>query len=200
MNIDNIGQFDLDGSLADYEGQMQFDMEAMQGPTEPPFDVSMLWGKNAPEHLKQRERAIKRQPGWWANLLPIKEGLYVYNVAKRMGFDNRVLTRGPQSNPHAWKEKVEWCQKNLGPDASITITRDKSTAYGKFLYDDFPPYMLKWLANRPRGLGIMPANRHNEGFSHPQVFRWDGQDIPRLERVLQSCFDRPSKSPLVIPD
>jgi hypothetical protein len=197
---DNIGLFDADGSMADYEHQLVKDMLVLQSPFDPSFDISQLWGDSAPPYLKARERVVKRQPRWWANLPPLQAGLFAYNLAEDIGFENRVLTQGPASNPAAWGEKVEWCQNWFGPEVSVTITRNKDNAYGKFLYDDYPPYLLGWLKNRPRGLGIMPMNRHNVGFEHPQVFRWDGADRFRLERVLRNCYERKSKEPLVIPE
>jgi len=62
--------------------------------------------------------------------------------------------------------------------------------YGKFLYDDYPDYMLKWLEHRPRGLGIMPANRANQGFQHAQVVRWDGTNLDEVAARLRAAHKR----------
>jgi hypothetical protein len=43
--------------------------------------------------------------------------------------------------------------------------------YGKVLYDDFPPYILRWLEWRPRGKVLMLDAQHNRDFTHPNVFR-----------------------------
>ena len=85
---------------------------------------------------------------------------------------------------------MRWCHQHLGEDASVSITRNKDNSYGKFLYDDYPPYAEAWLENRPRGVAIMPTNRHNVLFTHPQVFKWDKEDKWLLERVMLAIFNR----------
>lgn len=185
---DNIGLFDLDGSLADYDKAMLAGLAALKGPDEPAFDD--VHDSYRLPHLKARINLISREPNWWINLEPIAMGFKVLELAKQIGFQIHVLTQGPKTKPLAWKEKVEWCQKHLGPDIDIHITRNKGMVYGKFLYDDFPDYMLKWLEHRPRGLGIMPVKKSNQEFRHRQVVRWDGTNLEEVADRLRAAYRR----------
>ncbi len=188
MTSNNIGLFDLDGSLADYDKAVLEGLAALRSPDEPAIE-DIRQAHEVP-HLKTRIDLICRQPNWWFNLEPIPMGFQVLNLAKEIGFQIHVLTQGPKTKPLAWKEKVEWCQKHLGPDIDIHITRNKGMVYGKFLYDDFPEFMLRWLEHRPRGLGIMPVNRGNKNFRHPQVVRWGGTNLDEVAERLRTAFKR----------
>ncbi len=185
---ENIGLFDLDGSLADYDRAMLAALSLLKAPGDP--DVHAVREARETKYLKARIDLISRQPDWWLNLEPIPMGFQVLDLAKKIGFQINVLTQGPRTFPLAWKEKLEWCQKHLGADIDIHITRNKGMVYGKFLYDDFPDYMLKWLEYRPRGLGIMPVNSENKDFRHPQVVRWDGTNIDEVSEQLQATYQR----------
>ena len=190
MNEDSIGLFDLDGSLADYDKAVLTGLARLQAPHEPLIDA-VRPAFEIP-HLYARIDLITREPGWWLNLEPIALGFQILELAKEIGFQIQVLTQGPKTNPLAWKEKVEWCQRHLGSDTDIHITRNKGLVYGKFLYDDYPVYMLRWLEHRPRGLGIMPVNSSNADFRHPQVVRWDGTNLDEVTESLQAAFHRPA--------
>ena len=75
--------------------------------------------------------------------------------------------------------------KNLGKDIDITITRDKSLVYGKVLVDDYPAYAERWLKHRSRGLVIMPANKDNREYKHPQVIRFDGSNLAQVREAME---------------
>jgi 5'-nucleotidase len=188
ITSDNIGLFDLDGSLANYDKAVLEGLAALKSPDESP--VEDVRGAYQIPHLKARIELISRQPNWWLNLEQIEMGFQVLHRAKEIGFQIHVLTQGPKTKPLAWKEKVEWCQKHLGSDIDIHITRNKGMVYGKFLYDDYPEYMLKWLEHRPRGLGIMPVNKGNKDFRHPQVVRWDGTNRDEVTERLRAAHKR----------
>jgi len=187
--LENIGLFDMDGSLVDYPGQLRQDLLKLQGPNEPPLDD--IWAAEKLPHISARMRLIKSLPGWWRNLPTIEAGMQIFNLARSMGFHNNILTKGPRNQPMAWQEKVEWCRASLPPGTPVHITEDKGLFYGKFLYDDFPEYILSWLEHRPRGLGIMPVNEWNKSFTHPQVVKWDGTNLEEVTRALKACLDRP---------
>ena len=55
------------------------------------------------------------------------------------------------------------------PLADVTVTHDKGLVYGKVLFDDYPPYIERWLEHRPRGKVLMLETPYNRSFSHPNV-------------------------------
>jgi hypothetical protein len=187
----NIGLFDLDGSLADYAGQLKKDLSNVLGSTDlDKLNELGVWAVDELEPFKSLIRLIRHQPNWWKNLSLLGNGLVIFQLTEQIGFKNHILTKGPKHYPQAWKEKVEWCQNVFGTNIDIHITSDKGMVYGKFLYDDYPDYMLRWLSRRPRGLGIMPVNEFNKDFIHPQVIKWDGTNYDEVKDALKLCFKR----------
>jgi 5'-nucleotidase len=191
---DDIGLFDMDGSLADFDGALRRDLERMRAPQEPPIGAD-LWD-DTPPHLEERMRLIRSSPGWWRSLPAIEAGFVVYRLAQELGFNNQILTKGPKRFATAWQEKLEWCQRYFGDDIDVHVVSDKRVVYGKFLYDDYPGYMLRWLRHRPRGLGIMPATEANQDFRHPNVLRWDGTNLDAVRRALTFVKARQPGEPL----
>jgi hypothetical protein len=180
--------FDLDGSLADYDGALLADLERMRSPAEPALtEVRPLF---AQPHLRARIDAITARPGWWANLPPLEAGMTVYRLAQELGFDCQVLTKGPKYQPRAWAEKVEWCQRHLGPDVDVHVVSDKGLVYGVALYDDYPRYVEAWLEHRPRGLVVLPVNASNRDFRRPNVIPYDGSNLAEVERAMRIVLGR----------
>jgi 5'(3')-deoxyribonucleotidase len=166
-----IALFDMDNSLADFEASMNEKLLAIRSPFEPEtFPPEHEYPDKDPDWLKARKNLIKRQPGFWRGLPTIQFGIDLYNFFGHLGYRRMILTKGPRGNAPVWTEKVEWCQAHI-PDADITITHDKGIVYGKVLYDDFPPYIKRWLEWRPRGKVFMLDAPHNRDFHHPNILR-----------------------------
>jgi 5'(3')-deoxyribonucleotidase len=155
--IENIALFDMDGTIADFDGQLHADLERIRCPYEAEIDMKTLHNRDIPDYMKQRIKTIRAVPEWWRNLPQIPLGMRILRMAQNIGFEINILTKGPSNDPNAWKEKVEWVRYHLG-DVKVTITEDKGLVYGKVLVDDYLPYMERWLTWRPRGLGIMPVD------------------------------------------
>jgi 5'-nucleotidase len=187
VDIDNIALFDMDGSLADYEGQLAKDMELLRSPNEEEF---YLYDQNAPEWFKNRITLIKSKPGWWLNLPRIGDGFQIYHLAESI--------KGPRNTHNAWTEKLQWCQRELGELIDVTVTFNKGRYYGKVLFDDYPEYMEAWLKHRKNGLGIMLDNPSNGFFSHPHCVRWDGTNLQEVERALKIAYERKPGERLVL--
>lgn len=181
--IEDVALFDLDGTLADYEKRMSCDLSRLLAPGE---KLSM---DDSLPHVEARMALVKSQPGWWANLPRLESGFKILAKAQALGFEAHILTKGPFKTDNAWTEKRVWCKKNA-PGVLVTVTEDKGLVYGKVLVDDYPDYMLRWLAWRPRGLGIMPARAWNEGFSHPQVIKYDGSNLREVAKALAKAKER----------
>ena len=202
MNKDTqkIALFDLDGSLADFEGAMRRDLEALRAPSEPAITDGMnLHDLEDNPHIQSRMHLIKSKPGWWSSLARIEHGFEILREAQRIGFHIDILTKAPSKTPRAWTEKVEWCQAQQElAEADIHLTMNKGLVYGTMLFDDYPRYMDMWLASRPRGLGIMPATPDNAGYSHPNVIRWNGSNFWEVSQVMQIAYDRRPYEELLI--
>ncbi|MCK5017795.1 MAG: hypothetical protein KAS32_12095 [Candidatus Peribacteraceae bacterium] len=189
MDEPNVALFDMDGTLVDYDKGMFGALKAVISDEEfknLPADIH----NDLPDWLFRLKQLIYNQPGWWLNLERLRTGFQILDIAREIGFEIMILTKGPRSSPNSWKEKVEWCKLHV-PDAKITITEDKSLVYGKVLVDDFPDYVLPWLKHRPRGIAIMPDHSYNSGFCHNRVLRTDGNNIETVRDILQKVKDRP---------
>jgi 5'-nucleotidase len=180
----NIALIDMDGTIADFDGQMQRDYRTA-------LRLELPGSYHLPIEAEHNVKdLIKRQPGWWRKLPRIDLGIYLACRLEAMGFRLMVLTKGPVRTTTAWTEKVEWCQENL-PTADVTITHDKSLVYGKVLVDDWPEYITPWLVHRPRGLVLMPDRPWNQDFVHPRVRRYAShQDVAALEPELLGVLAR----------
>jgi 5'-nucleotidase len=197
---DKIALIDLDGTVADYDTALQAGMLSIQAPGEPAY-ADRHTGGTEPPYAEARRKLIQRQTGFWRDLRPLPLGFEVVEELRTLGFELHVLTKGPKTTPNAWSEKVEWCAEHL-PDATVTITGDKSLVYGRVLVDDYPPYFLRWLDVRPRGLVVCVAHPWNEAFApgganaHPNVLRYDGENRAVLRQRLARAFERGAREDL----
>ena len=165
-----IALVDLDGTLADFDSAMEQRLSVLRSPDEPSHPPEAGW-KNLPDWLEARRALVKSSPGFWTSLPRITDGFAVLEKIQQAGFETHILTKGPFSSPNAWTEKVSWARVHA-PDIPVTITEDKGLIYGRVLFDDWPPYIERWLEWRPRGLVVMLDQPWNQGFDHPNVFRY----------------------------
>jgi 5'(3')-deoxyribonucleotidase len=181
---DNIALFDLDGTLCDYDKAIITDYNKIKSNGDPEYE-SFSKKIQSNSALKERIRLIRNQPGWWTNLEKYKPGFDILNLAKDLGFSINILTKSPGSSPNAWTEKYKWIKRNLADyNVNVTISDDNGIVYGKILVDDYPEYIVSWLANRPRGLVIMPAHPWNEDFKHNNVIRYDGKNLGQVKNAM----------------
>ena len=178
-----VAYYDMDGTLADYEGAMLASLEELRAPEEPLPTVRH--DIEQPPHILARMKLIKSKGEWWENLPRFQLGWDVYEITKRLGFRHFILTQGPRKNPIAWSHKLRWIMKELPEIENVCITRDKGLNYGRLLVDDYPEYVERWLKHRPRGAVIMPAHPYNEGFEHPGVVRYDGTNLDEVEHLVK---------------
>jgi len=180
----NIALIDMDGTLANYESAMRAKLTEIFGD-----EVENKWFFG--EH-KPAIEMIKTIPGFWRNLPKIELGFKIVELLKAGGFDLHILTRGPHNAINGWSEKVEWAREHL-PNTPITITEDKGLVFGRILVDDWGPYCESWLKFRPRGLVIMPAYYHNEGYDRinpGRVIRATGDNWDELKKAIENVARR----------
>jgi 5'(3')-deoxyribonucleotidase len=179
MNVSRIALVDMDGTVCDFDGALKRDLRLA------------LLNTNVSAEVKENVALlIRKQPGWWRHLEPLKLGIHIVRRLQEIGFDITILTKGPSRATNAWTEKVEWCARHL-PLANVTITQDKGLVYGRVLVDDWPPYIKSWLEFRPRGLVIMPAHSWNQWFKHPNVHRVSSKlDVDKMHPLLVKAYNR----------
>lgn len=171
-----VALIDMDGTVADFDGQMRADLAALRSPEEGSTQHLDPDDSKEPDWLKARKKLIKSQPGWWRNLPRYEPGFEILDILRELEFTLMVTTKGPWGTHSAWTEKVEWCRQHV-PDAAVTVTEDKGLVYGKVLVDDWPAYGIRWLEWRPRGLLVVPAHPWNRldrfpSHLHPNIFRY----------------------------
>jgi len=185
-----VALFDLDGTLADFPGQLKQDFEALMHPDEPELELD--FHNDAIPYVRARLELIKKQPGWWANLPKFRLGFDILEMAKSVGYDIYISTKGPATKPAAWAEKLQWCYANIRRNIhwKMIESEEKSLVYGRVFVDDYPPYLEAWLEHRPRGLCIMPAHSYNLSFEHPNVVRYDGKNYEEVNVRLKEAYER----------
>lgn len=194
-----LALFDMDGTLFNHDEKLREDLIKITGPDDEPSIEDIERGSirelcDEFPWFEARVDLIRRQPGWWRSLPRYEPGWEILREVQDVGFCTHILTKGPSSKPAAWKEKVECIFDHFGADMPIDIAgKDKGGRYGRLLVDDWGPYLLDWLEHRPRGLGIMPAWEYNTDFSHPNVIRYDGTNLPLLRAALRAAYDRSAK-------
>jgi 5'(3')-deoxyribonucleotidase len=192
-----VALIDLDGSVANYSKAMNSKLLELASPSElEPTNYDL-------PYVKARRQLIKSQPGFWRNLEPIPTGFSVVNELRAAGFSLHVLSQTPLKSLNAWTEKAEWCVKHM-PDVAITLTRNKALTGGRVLFDDWPPYVTRWLANHKQSYVIMLSQPWNMEFIHPRVFRVDQQryaaQLPQLRALLNNirqCVEPAMEQPLL---
>ncbi len=187
MKTHHIALFDLDGTLADYNGRMREELNRLKVPDEPDYP---LHGRSGPVYHGARIDLVKTQPGWWLSLPKLTLGFDILDLARELGFQVQVLTMGPHNTPSAWMEKVQWCHTHIDRAVKVTVTEDKTLVYGKLLVDDTPEYLVRWLDHHLHGWGVVPAQPANEGFEHPRVVRYDGTNLAAVRSMMISMLEK----------
>jgi hypothetical protein len=191
--VRKIALFDMDGTLADYQGTIVKDLNCLRSPTEDEFTIASIQ-EPVPNWLEARMDLIKAQPGWWIKLPQLADGFKVLKYAAMLGFTLQVCTKGPWKAVSGWTEKVIWCRENIDPlgftgrGIDITTTMDKSQVYGTVLVEDWVPYVRGWLRWRKRGIVILLDRPYNQGFEHPQVTRVNFDKPETVENMRKALI------------
>jgi len=96
---------DLDGTIANYDKALYAELKKLM--TRESFNrlpKSLHFENELPIWLLNLKHRITQKPGYWRNLEKIKPGFHVLNMARDIGFDLRILTKGPRSKPSSWTE------------------------------------------------------------------------------------------------
>ena len=78
----------------------------------------------------------KRIPGFFTDLVPIKNAVETYNELCKY-FDVYILSTAPWSNPSSLVEKIEWVKKYLPSSyKNVIFSHHKELNMGDYLIDD----------------------------------------------------------------
>lgn len=190
MLNEKVALFDMDGTICDYVGAMKAELEKLRAPNEPIIDPFQVGDSLEYQYLWNRMELIKLDENWWASLPKYQLGFDVLEMTKELGYHNEILTQAPKTNPAALSGKLRWIIKHLGKDFDFTMTRNKSRHYGRVLVDDYPGYVVPWLAKRPNGVVIMPKNTYNCDFKYERVIMYDGTNKDEVMQVLTDALER----------
>lgn len=134
---------DLDGPLADFEGEF-LKKWRKQFPDE--FFIPLeqrrkfFLNDDYPEHLREKVARIIATVGFFADPSPIPGSMDA--IKKMVALDHKVLvcTSDIYTNTTGLADKRAWVQKYLGHDFAKTMifTRDKTLVRGDYLIDDKP--------------------------------------------------------------
>lgn len=189
-----IALFDMDGTLCDYNKSLVEKLNRLRSPQEEMAKEEDLF--SLPSFLEERKNVITESQSFWENLPRFQLGWDVYNISLDLGYKPVILTQAPRFKPFSLSGKLIWLNKNFPSGVDFNMTRDKGLTYGKVLVDDFPPYIERWLKWRENGLVIMPANQGNKTYSHPNVIRYDGNNLEEVRKALSIAKERMPKEKL----
>jgi 5'-nucleotidase len=181
-DIDNVALVDMDGTLCDFHGQLQRDLDKVLGE-----DRKKVSAKT----IQEVEWLIRRDGGWYRNLKPLSLGFEIVNLLRSIGFRIMIMTKSSKESRNAWSEKVAWISEHL-PDVDVTVTMDKGLVYGKVLVDDYPTHFLRWMERRPRGKVVMPVQPWNKDVgSRPNLYAVSEKaDLEAITPMLKAAFER----------
>ena len=184
-----IALLDMDGVLCDHDRALRTDYELIKSKDDP----SLKHHDKTQGYVQERIKMIRNQTGWGEKLEPLKLGFEILDLLRKFQYEIHILTKGPSSSLNAFSEKARWIEKHvgkIGEEVYMNISGDKSITYGKILVDDWAKYLEPWLENRPRGIGIMPAQEWNKDFKHERIVRYDGENIEEVKKALKWAKDR----------
>jgi len=212
---DPIALVDLDRTLCDHDDGLHNGVEhewkegrlmGMNDLASQDEKMFNLWDDDVPSYVKNRMRIVRSQEGWWRNLKKIPQGFEVFDLLVEAGFSICITSKAAWTSENSWTEKFQWCRRNLQSSIvesdrfDMNTTTEKSIVYGKILFDDYVGFVEPWLEQRSRGLVIMPALPHNDGFEHPNVVKYDGttESYAIVKNAIQTAYARGHKEPLVL--
>jgi 5'-nucleotidase len=181
-DINNVALVDMDGTLCDFHGQLQRDLDKVLGE-----DRQKISAKT----LQEVEWLIRRDGGWYRNLKPLPLGFQIVDLLRSIGFRIMIMTKSSKESKNAWSEKAAWISEHL-PDVDMMVTMDKGLVYGKVLVDDYPSHFLRWMEHRPRGKVVMPVQSWNKDVgSRPNLYAVSEKaDLEAITPMLKAAFER----------
>jgi 5'-nucleotidase len=180
-----VALVDMDGTLCDCSGAIARELAKIRGPHEDPREEE---SPDPPAHIAARRCLIMSLPGFWRNLQPLPLGFHIVELLSELGFETRVLTKGPKGHSLGWMEKFDWCRQYV-PQMPVIMTEDKGLVHGAVFVEDWPPYIARWFRACPRGLVIAPAQPWNldiEATFPARSIRYDGTNLEFVRERLET--------------
>jgi len=136
---------DLDGVMADFEGQRFKVLKDRGLPAVPPADVTDFYGTQAYSTRfgkagARAAREVTTEPGFFRNMRPIEGALEGFAKLESRGHIVRICSKPLEAHPNCTAEKVEWVREHLGRRHAerALIIKEKSKVEADALIDDRP--------------------------------------------------------------
>jgi len=127
-----------------------------------------------PPELREKARAIKREPGFFLNLEPLPGAPEAAREMLALGHEVFICTAPITACATCPMEKFQWAARHLGPEwpKRIHISSDKTMVRGDFLVDDKPEVTGLMLPVWEHVLYDRPYNRAVAG--KRRILDWRG--------------------------
>lgn len=177
---------DLDGVLADFDGQLKrYGVERN--------DKTFIhkpkseWTKEQTELSDRVEKAMK-SPEFWSDMPVTFDGYKLWDFCKK--FNPIILTAAPSHLPKQFDmiadAKLAWCQNYLGVDETdvvVCLRHEKAdfAGYHNILVDDTQANIDDW--KNENGIGIFHETA-NDSIKYIELYTSIIDNITRLEEIL----------------
>lgn len=177
-----VALFDMDDTLCDTSGQRARDLTKIS--EEGTEIISDFRDPRCKPYIQKQLKLIMSQPGWWENLPSLNDGFELYALAQEEGFETQIISKAPKIYDLAWTEKKRWCDKYV-KGSELTLTQYKSRYDGEILFDDWTPYVTKWLKRHPEGRAVIPSREWNLQYKHERAIHYNRHNLEEVRNVLK---------------
>jgi 5'-nucleotidase len=174
---------DLDGVLADFDGEVVRRMAVMHPEIVPRPDRVNFYIADDYAECRALVRAIYIEPGFFAELSLVDGALCGWQRLIDLGYHPRICSSPVTANVQCRAEKLAWLEEHLAPAFGLSvvdeavITKDKHLVAGLALIDDRPKIASSEFAAWRHIIFDQPYNR---GANGARLRGWYDEDLEVL--------------------